>query len=668
MADIQPNVVVSMLSQQFTMPNKFASVFNGKIYIGKIDTDPRVPANQIQVYLENEDGSHVPVPQPLRTNAAGFPVYNGQISKFVTVEGQSMLVTDANGSQLFYFPNVLKYDPDQFRLILSGPGGAAMVGTSSGGTVQEFIDGISTTIVNNFPWVSPEKFGAVGDGVADDRLAWQQAADSKLNIRCRNGAKYKLGATVIFPDNTPTLIDGNGCEIVWNTAMDQPFDQYSISPARVGYTNFKSYQNMKFSGPVLPKSRFSDYAACHAINFANGFARDITANGFTNVFRAFGNTYMSNITADNIRNSIMSDRNNNNHIENVKVGWCAGDVIVFYSQFSTANNITAEYAGVIPANTEEAPGTPRGSLISTGQDGNADNCKYINISNVQCKYHGGGGIIAGGESINIGGVINVGDVYQATALTSARQLAVWVSGNRINIGDVFCGAVNVAVTFQSGSSNCSVGDVFVASNLVGTAASLLSAFDATPALITNCSLRSIVMEGFVNTGNAAVISSSGMIVGEIVIRSVGNVSANRTILLRGASKVGKISIYNPGASSATATTLELQDMSGSPYVNEIEFDGLFGNNILVAASCIPKLGDIFLRSASGSMRPIVINNDGTGNFFWGSVRLNGSFSIGPALNGNLSMTGFYSPFPWVSNNAGLPAVVKFPTQVTTTLS
>lgn len=114
MSEIIPNVVVSMPSQLFTMPREFKSVFNGMIYIGKIDTDPTIQANQIQVYLENEDGSYTPMPQPIRTNAGGYPVYNGKVSKFVTVEGHSMLIQDANGVQLFYFPNVLKYDPDQF--------------------------------------------------------------------------------------------------------------------------------------------------------------------------------------------------------------------------------------------------------------------------------------------------------------------------------------------------------------------------------------------------------------------------------------------------------------------------------------------------------------------------------------------------------------------------
>lgn len=113
MSDITANVVVSMPSQLFTLARQFKANTNGKIYIGQIDTDPVNPANQIQVYLENEDGSHAPVAQPLIINAGGYPVYNGQIAKFVTVQGHSMAIYDAYGVQQFYYPNVLKYDPDQ---------------------------------------------------------------------------------------------------------------------------------------------------------------------------------------------------------------------------------------------------------------------------------------------------------------------------------------------------------------------------------------------------------------------------------------------------------------------------------------------------------------------------------------------------------------------------
>ncbi len=127
-----PNVVVSMPSQLFTLARKFQAASNGKIFIGKIDTDPTLPENQIQVYIEKENGSLLKTTQPISINQAGFPVYNGQIAKFVTVEGHSMAVYDSYGGQQFYYPNVLKYDPDQFekRFLdeISSSSGSSMIG------------------------------------------------------------------------------------------------------------------------------------------------------------------------------------------------------------------------------------------------------------------------------------------------------------------------------------------------------------------------------------------------------------------------------------------------------------------------------------------------------------------------------------------------------------
>lgn len=139
MTDITANVIVSMPSQLFTMARSFKAVANGKIYIGKIDTDPVNPENQIPVYVENEDGSHVPVSQPIIINAAGYPVYNGQIAKFVTVQGHSMAVYDAYGAQQFYFPNVLKYDPDQLRHELASEAGTTLIGKGDR-TLEEYLE------------------------------------------------------------------------------------------------------------------------------------------------------------------------------------------------------------------------------------------------------------------------------------------------------------------------------------------------------------------------------------------------------------------------------------------------------------------------------------------------------------------------------------------------
>lgn len=145
MTDITANVIVSMPSQLFTMARSFKAVANGKIYIGKIDTDPVNPENQIQAYVENEDGSHVPVSQPITINAAGYPVYNGQVAKFVTVQGHSMAVYDAYGAQQFYFPNVLKYDPDQLRSELAQDYGPTIVNDAKIAVRQPFNGAVNRT-------------------------------------------------------------------------------------------------------------------------------------------------------------------------------------------------------------------------------------------------------------------------------------------------------------------------------------------------------------------------------------------------------------------------------------------------------------------------------------------------------------------------------------------
>ncbi|ENZ0453471.1 TPA: phage tailspike protein [Escherichia coli] len=260
MTDITANVIVSMPSQLFTMARSFKAVANGKIYIGKIDTDPVNPENQIQVYVENEDGSHVPVAQPIIINAGGYPVYNGQIAKFVTVQGHSMAVYDAYGAQQFYFPNVLGYEPDQFQVNIGSSDGFKYVGQCpdvptlrtiepttngqrillceytagtgyGGGQLRAVLDGSSYTdngvtvfkttggaawIRVNADIVNPLMAGAVPDGVTPCSSAINAmfAASKRMQF---TGGDYLLDATITLQSDRS--VDFGASRLIQGTSL-----------------------------------------------------------------------------------------------------------------------------------------------------------------------------------------------------------------------------------------------------------------------------------------------------------------------------------------------------------------------------------------------------------------------------------------------------------------
>lgn len=171
MSDITANVVVSNPRPIFTDSRTFRAVANGRIYIGNIDTDPTIPSNQIPVYIENEDGSHVQISQPLVINAAGKIVYSGQLVKVVTVQGHSMAIYDAYNSLVDYIPNVLQYDPDQLRADLLTDSPPPLVNDAKVFVKQPFTGAVQRTQHDkNKDVINVKDFGAKGDG-ADHPLS-----------------------------------------------------------------------------------------------------------------------------------------------------------------------------------------------------------------------------------------------------------------------------------------------------------------------------------------------------------------------------------------------------------------------------------------------------------------------------------------------------------------
>lgn len=148
------NYLVSMPSTPFSAPRAFKSVANGKIFIGNPDTDPANPANQIPVYVVNEDGSEVQVSQPIIINAGGFPVYNGQIMKFITKQNFSMAVYDAYGAQQFYWADISRVDPDSILKELGSSEhglGISLTALEQGGNGQDLAVFVSPQMRHSDP-------------------------------------------------------------------------------------------------------------------------------------------------------------------------------------------------------------------------------------------------------------------------------------------------------------------------------------------------------------------------------------------------------------------------------------------------------------------------------------------------------------------------------------
>ncbi|WP_052752521.1 phage tailspike protein [Tatumella morbirosei] len=232
MADNSYNIMVSNPVTPFTMSRSFKACSNGKIFIGQPDTDPTFPQNQIPVFVENECGKMVQVPQPIVINTAGYPVYHGQIAKFVTTQNYSMAVYDSYMVQQFYWDDLSTIDPQTAYTILTGklasPTGRGLIGYAtsfaalreiipeqagqlitllgynSGSTLGggEFIsvenvtdDGVVYAATSGtYGWkrrvtsiIDPYMAGCVGDGVTDDTVNFNAAIQAAAQYSTVSG-------------------------------------------------------------------------------------------------------------------------------------------------------------------------------------------------------------------------------------------------------------------------------------------------------------------------------------------------------------------------------------------------------------------------------------------------------------------------------------------------
>jgi len=88
-------------------PTRGRPVFNGSIYVGRPDTDPQIASNRLQVLAFQENGSSVPIAQPIKTGAGGVPMLNGSPVQLQVSGEYCIKVLDNMGAQVYYAPSLI---------------------------------------------------------------------------------------------------------------------------------------------------------------------------------------------------------------------------------------------------------------------------------------------------------------------------------------------------------------------------------------------------------------------------------------------------------------------------------------------------------------------------------------------------------------------------------
>ena len=93
--------IVRLGPEYFPRATSGVPISGGSIFIGLPDTDPEIVGNQIQVSALQENGTTVPISQPILTSGGGVPLYNGAPVTLLVSESYSLKVLDAFGVQIY---------------------------------------------------------------------------------------------------------------------------------------------------------------------------------------------------------------------------------------------------------------------------------------------------------------------------------------------------------------------------------------------------------------------------------------------------------------------------------------------------------------------------------------------------------------------------------------
>jgi parallel beta-helix repeat protein len=168
----------------------------GYIWIGTANLDPQT--NPINVYWDA--ALTIAAPQPIRT-LAGYPSRNGTPARLYVNSDYSIRVMNKNGSTVYNASAATeRYNGVVVDLTFTQTGTGAVTRT------------VDAKLLESLP--SPEDFGAVGDGVADDTVPMQELFNAHSQVRLLPDKIYSCGRLNI---NNDLEIFGYGSTLLHRT-------------------------------------------------------------------------------------------------------------------------------------------------------------------------------------------------------------------------------------------------------------------------------------------------------------------------------------------------------------------------------------------------------------------------------------------------------------------
>lgn len=133
---------------------------------------------------------------------------------------------------------------------LQGPGGADYVKTGDGTSVQQRLDKLDQSI----PYITPEMFGAIGDGVVDDTLAINKCFSDPDNVGGAVSLSHKKTYKITGPLDTftATSIKGNGASIVYAGTPTSSTTIIKMGMQKVSFTSLNIQINAFDTSITIP--------------------------------------------------------------------------------------------------------------------------------------------------------------------------------------------------------------------------------------------------------------------------------------------------------------------------------------------------------------------------------------------------------------------------------